>query len=847
MSSTAVPRVVPAQLSFLAVYNPSLGRSDEEFDQQIVFYYARAAKARAQLSHGDKKAARDLREQENEKLRQVGLAQGVVGFARSFSHGAPVDSVETEKSRIVLKELEDGWWILASIDFTQLPAASTSADSTTPAVEYSSREVSPPALLIQQLVRAHSIFTLHHGFPLAQLLKRYGRPKFCNLMDKYWSRFASSWDVMLHASPAVDMYRGLKLAAGGELGMGVGEEEWGSSERDVLEDFARRTEGLVEVMVSRFGEPSPAQRPNSSTESTALDKDPPDPWLGSGRYPTASDGVVFSGMGALSRSSLRDLSHWVESMYYYGELAYGVRDNPASDRRKHRGKNLQHETESPHPAPLSTKSVTDITPPPTTANQDQAMPPGIPPPIVRAVESSLDKASSAVESNKTPGGVPPQHGSGQLLGSLGDTDTWVKYMTLGYGTAWGGKKQDDTQTSASAQAVPPAAEPANVRVSSPPPLRHVEPEIHVDVTEEKRKLQVQYENDGCFLVGLKGDMAELTFDDDNDEGNWNARIPLRTVYVEEIGQPSTGSDSTPEHEREMSLRSAQKLEKARLRPVVYVVSLHAVTLNYGTRLTSIQHRPFIYTFLFRQRTESLSIASFYRNIHNFFSPLHRTLERSTNPDKVAARLMAAYNPHTTTSFTSGTGPNTQPIYDLVYDPRTLTVHSSLPDVPDPGTLIAEGLSSSKSNAQGWSRVEALNVHSQILATLAATSKNLSEIERTCKTSRGWWVVWMRLPPSQVDSAEESTTADESNTSSREFNTNELREAFLVRRARDSPAPTAKSSGSRFASGMWAMGMGSGGHDKRMGGATAGWGPKGLAEGIGIDARRYVDELLSLNR
>ena len=32
---------------------------------------------------------------------------------RSFSHGEPVDSIETEKSRIVLKELEKGWWIVA--------------------------------------------------------------------------------------------------------------------------------------------------------------------------------------------------------------------------------------------------------------------------------------------------------------------------------------------------------------------------------------------------------------------------------------------------------------------------------------------------------------------------------------------------------------------------------------------------------------------------------------------------------------------------------------------------------------------------------------------------------------
>lgn len=82
MSSSAVPRVVPAQLSFLAIYNPALGDSDETFHRQIVFYYAKAAKARARLGHGNAQAERELREEENEKLRQVGLAQGMVGFAR---------------------------------------------------------------------------------------------------------------------------------------------------------------------------------------------------------------------------------------------------------------------------------------------------------------------------------------------------------------------------------------------------------------------------------------------------------------------------------------------------------------------------------------------------------------------------------------------------------------------------------------------------------------------------------------------------------------------------------------------------------------------------------------------
>ena len=105
---------------------------------------------------------------------------------------------------------------------------------------------------------------------------------------------------------------------------------------------------------------------------------------------------------------------------------------------------------------------------------------------------------------------------------------------------------------------------------------------------------------------------------------------------------------------------------------------------------------------------------------------------------------------------------------------------------------------------------------------------------------------MRLPPSQA--SDEAVKSQESSHASAQFNTDEVREAFLIRRARDAPARSAKSSASGFASGMWStMGMGSGTQSQRMGGAAAGWGPKGLAEGIGVDARRYIEDLLSLNR
>ncbi len=105
--------VTPAQLSFLAIYNPSLGPTDETFRDQIVFYYSRAAKTRRKGKDGEPDTEKELHEEENEKLRQIGLAQGMVNFAASFSNGEAVDSIETEKSRIVMHELEKGWWILA--------------------------------------------------------------------------------------------------------------------------------------------------------------------------------------------------------------------------------------------------------------------------------------------------------------------------------------------------------------------------------------------------------------------------------------------------------------------------------------------------------------------------------------------------------------------------------------------------------------------------------------------------------------------------------------------------------------------------------------------------------------
>lgn len=114
-AAAAPGSIVPAQLGFLAIFNPSLGNTDETIDDQIVYY----ASVTTQTSSYKRRRTRgqptkDISpEERNERLRQIGLAQGMASFSRGFANGAPVDAIDTEKSRVILHELEPGWWILA--------------------------------------------------------------------------------------------------------------------------------------------------------------------------------------------------------------------------------------------------------------------------------------------------------------------------------------------------------------------------------------------------------------------------------------------------------------------------------------------------------------------------------------------------------------------------------------------------------------------------------------------------------------------------------------------------------------------------------------------------------------
>ena len=635
-----------------------------------------------------------------------------------------------------------------------------------------------------------------------------------------------NWDVLLHGNPAVDIYNGLKLAAGGELGIGVGEEEWGSGEREVLESFTTRTEGLVDAVVSRFGDmpkenelASHRTFPSRSTDDTAQSRS----WLAAGAQPSPSDGVIFSGVGALTRASLRDVSAWNEWVYMYGQAAYGVQENPHSGPRKKRRK-INHadldlirhsaqRSESPNNSRSELQNET------LSGNRREAMAiSSIPPPIIRAAGRSAKHAHLSSETQKLDSKARKE-GQQSLPLSQDErptvaTDTIMKYMTLGlYGSSWGiplGRPAAHRNASSYRQQ-DNSGEDFTPKINTTP-LLPVEPKpviTHADSVAAAGQRAIH----GMFIVGLQGDLEDEEETEDEDNGtdgyrdqesgskpiDWNDRLLVRTLYVERTKRSQEGQNESSDTYYD------------RLRVIIYVVCAKALKSNIcaSCLLTIFKRRPFIFTFLFELQTVSLSMASFYRSIHHQFGPLQRPLLASTSPSKISQRLWEAADPKSTTSADSA-----QPIYDLVYDPSNLTVHTTIPNIPNSGTFAAEGLEPSEAS---WTRIEALNVHSQILNTYISTRRRALELERTCKTNRGWWVVWMRL----------HRTGGVQQTASMPVG-----EAFLIRKASDYAAPSARKASSMFSRGA---------------SENSGWGPGKLAEGIGIDTRRYIEGLLSLNR
>jgi hypothetical protein len=377
----------------------------------------------------------------------------------------------------------------------------------------------PPPLMIQQLRRAHWEFLLQHDFTLDSLLSRVGRSTFCRFLDQFWEKFAWDWEIQLTGNPIVEIYNGIKLSAGGELGIGVGEEEWGSGEREVLEDFVTRTEGLVDLIVSRFGDPS-----NHLEESPASARsNEQSQWLGADNDPRSSDGVVFTGVGALSRRSLSQVSHWMERIYRFGDAAYGVGRDPTSLRRRKRRKQRAGQTSQAAQQP---------------STPDRTLTPGIPRPLITATPQPLPGvgADNQAESNNEASLLRTQE---KTDNATFPTETVMKYLTLGYGSSWSFSPKS-AHTPSPEGSTPTQDEP-NANISAP--KSQPSSAVQSQPSSEKRQNSTSNHPSGRFVLGPRDDLEILddieegSPEPDSERGTPKTRIVHRSLYVQLAGVP----------------------------------------------------------------------------------------------------------------------------------------------------------------------------------------------------------------------------------------------------------------------------------------------------------------------
>ncbi|KAF9537778.1 vacuolar fusion protein ccz1, partial [Mortierella hygrophila] len=137
--------ITPASLNYFCIYNPDFGPTDETQHEQLLYYVAR------------KTVSIDA------KMRNIGLAQGLVNFARIFSPTAPCENVHSQKNRLVFYEAEPGYWLNLSIELGTAKRTVKGTDGKPRVItEYLEHEVHDT--VVSALLRqAYAMFRVTHG------------------------------------------------------------------------------------------------------------------------------------------------------------------------------------------------------------------------------------------------------------------------------------------------------------------------------------------------------------------------------------------------------------------------------------------------------------------------------------------------------------------------------------------------------------------------------------------------------------------------------------------------------------------------------------------------------------
>lgn len=128
-------------------------------------------------------------------MRNIGLAQGLVNFARIFSPTAPCENVHSQKNRLVFYEAEPGYWLNLCIELGTIRRPSKGSDGTPRIVtEYMEHELHDT--VISALLRqAYGMYRVANGTMESLVNAHNGNTRpLQRRLEEFFESWVFSWD-----------------------------------------------------------------------------------------------------------------------------------------------------------------------------------------------------------------------------------------------------------------------------------------------------------------------------------------------------------------------------------------------------------------------------------------------------------------------------------------------------------------------------------------------------------------------------------------------------------------------------------------------------------------------------
>ncbi|RHZ67255.1 hypothetical protein Glove_302g22 [Diversispora epigaea] len=166
---------VPSSLAYFCVYNPNFGPTEETQKDQLLYYVAK------------KTVPMDV------KMRQIGLAQGLIHFTRVFSPLKPCENVHTQKNRLTFYEPEPNYWIHISIELSYIKKIIKDKDGKPKTiVEYLDSNLHDSGIK-RMLQLGYGMYKMFNG-PFDLTVHTVGIKALKNKLEEFFANWVFNWD-----------------------------------------------------------------------------------------------------------------------------------------------------------------------------------------------------------------------------------------------------------------------------------------------------------------------------------------------------------------------------------------------------------------------------------------------------------------------------------------------------------------------------------------------------------------------------------------------------------------------------------------------------------------------------